>query len=118
MKIGLYNKITGQCGEDAAALLLKKKGYRILEQNYKNKIGEIDIIALDNDTIVFIEVKTRSDDFFGAPSEAVNQKKREKYYKVALEYLTKTSNTDSLCRFDVVEIENGKINHIDNAFSM
>ena len=113
-----YKKLLGRAGEVKAVEFLKKKGLKILEKNYKTHIGEIDIIAKDNDTIVFIEVKTRSDDFFGAPSEAVNQKKREKYYKVALEYLTKTSNTDSLCRFDVVEIENGKINHIDNAFSM
>ncbi len=113
-----YKKLLGRAGEVKAIEFLKKKGFKILEKNYKTHIGEIDVIALDNTTIVFIEVKTRSDDFFGAPSEAVNQKKQEKYYKVALEYLQKTKNVDSPCRFDVIEIENGKINHIDNAFSM
>ena len=113
-----YKKFLGRAGEVKAAEFLKKKGLKILEKNYKTHIGEIDIIAKDNHTIVFIEVKTRADDFFGAPSEAVNRKKQEKYYKVALEYLTKTSNNDSLCRFDVIEIENGQINHIVNAFSM
>ena len=108
----------GKKCEIIAQNYLKNKGYTILETNHRNKVGEIDIIAKENDTIVFIEVKTRVDDFYGAPSEAVTQKKCQKYFKVATEYLVKTNQTESICRFDVIEIENGKINHIINAFSM
>ena len=101
-----------------ASKFLKEKGYSILETNYKTHLGEIDIIALDKDCIVFIEVKTRTDEAFGAPSEAVTLKKQEKYYKVASEYLQRNKKLDSICRFDVIEIENGQINHIIDAFSM
>ncbi len=114
-----YKKLLGRVGEKKAGEYLKKKGYQILKTNYKTYCGEIDLIAKDKEgNIVFIEVKTRSGDEFGAPSEAVNAKKREKYYKVASEYLQREKKLDSPCRFDVVEIENGEINHIINAFSM
>ena len=113
-----YKKFLGRAGEIKAAEYLSKKGYKILKQNYKTALGEIDIIAEDNGVIVFIEVKTRSSDVFGQPSEAVNEKKQEKYYKTALCYLQRENKLDSVCRFDVVEIENGQINHIIDAFSM
>ena len=113
-----YKKFLGRAGEVKAAEFLKKQGYKILETNYKTHIGEIDIIARDGQTIVFVEVKTRSGDEYGAPSEAIGFKKREKYYKVATEYLVKNGKTDAVCRFDAVEIENGRINHIFDAFSI
>ena len=113
-----YKKFLGRAGEVKAVELLKKKGYKILEKNYKNFVGEIDVIAKDNDEIVFIEVKTRTNDEFGRPSEAVNLKKQEKYYKIATEYLRRNNLEGMPCRFDVVEIENGQINHILNAFGM
>ena len=113
-----YKKLLGRVGEKKAGEFLRKKGYTILKTNYKTYCGEIDLIAKDGEDIVFIEVKTRSGDDFGAPSEAVTQKKQEKYYKVASEYLQREKKLDSPCRFDVVEIENGEINHIINAFSM
>lgn len=113
-----YKKLFGRAGEIKAADFLKKKGYKILETNYKTHIGEIDIIAKDGEYTVFCEVKTRTDDEFGSPSEAVTAKKREKYRKVATEYLMRKSDLDVPCRFDVIEIENGKINHIIDAFSV
>lgn len=113
-----YKKFLGRAGEIKAAEFLKKNGFKILTTNYRTSFGEIDIVADDNGTLVFVEVKTRSSDDFGAPSEAVNAKKREKYYKVASFYLQKEKKLDSPCRFDVVEIENGRINHIINAFYM
>lgn len=113
-----YKKLFGKAGELKAADYLKQKGYKILETNFKTRIGEIDIIALDGEYIVFVEVKTRAGDEYGAPSEAVDRRKREKYGKVATEYLVKSKNTDVPCRFDVIEIENGKINHIVDAFSV
>lgn len=113
-----YKKFLGRAGEIKATEFLKKKGYKILKTNFKTHIGEIDVIARDKETVVFIEVKTRINDDFGVPSEAVNLKKQEKYYKVATEYLVKEKLTDKPCRFDVVEIQNGEINHIFNAFGM
>ncbi len=112
-----YKKFLGRKGEIAAAKFLTKEGYVILEKNYKTHVGEIDIIGEDNGVICFIEVKTRTSADYGAPSEAVTARKQEKYYKVASEYLLKRDKTDSACRFDVVEIEDGKINLIKDAFS-
>ncbi len=111
-----YKKLLGRVGEKKAAEHLEKKGYKIIEKNFKTHVGEIDLIATIDEEIVFVEVKTRSSDAFGAPSEAVDLKKQEKYYKVADEYLLKTKRKDASCRFDVIEIENGQINHIINAF--
>ena len=113
-----YKKFLGRVGEQKAVDFLKKKGYKILETNYKTHVGEIDVIAEHEGVIVFIEVKTRSGDEFGAPSEAVTKKKQEKYFKVATEYLMRKDKMDALCRFDVVEIENGQINLINDAFCM
>ena len=112
-----YKKFLGRKGEIEAGKFLVQKGYKILERNFKTHIGEVDIIALDEDTICFVEVKTRTSSDFGAPSEAVNEKKQQKYYLVAEQYLLKNKKTECPCRFDVVEIENGKINLIKDAFS-
>ena len=108
----------GRAGEQKATKYLKKLGYKILEKNYTTHLGEIDIIVKDGETIVFVEVKTRKDDLYGLPSQAVNYKKQEKYFAVATEYLVKNKLTDAVCRFDVVEICQEKINHIIDAFCM
>lgn len=113
-----YKKFLGRIGENKATNYLKKNGYKILEKNFKTHLGEIDIIAEDGDTLVFVEVKTRTDDSFGAPSEAVDKRKQAKYYKVAEEYIIRHKRTENICRFDVVEIENEQINIIKDAFSM
>ena len=113
-----YKKFLGRAGELKAVEYLKQKGYNILDTNYKTHVGEADIIAKTNETTVFIEVKTRSSSVYGTPAEAVNYKKREKYFLLASQYLQKKGLTDKPCRFDVVEIENGQINHIENAFCM
>ncbi len=111
-----YKKFLGRIGEKKAVEHLKKQGYNILEKNFKTHVGEIDIIASDGEIICFVEVKTRSGDGFGQPSEAVNRRKQEKYFKVAEGYLLSKGLTDRECRFDVVEIENEKINLIKDAF--
>lgn len=111
-----YKKLLGRIGEKTAVKHLKGKGFKILETNYKTRLGEIDLIAKDGEYTVFVEVKARSSDAFGVPSEAVDKRKREKYYKVASEYLLIHGLTDTPCRFDVIEIEDGKINHIIDAF--
>ena len=103
---GIYNKITGQCGEDVAAGLLKKKGCKIIERNYRNKIGEIDIIAKDKENLIFVEVKTRNSDKFGTPAEAVTYYKKQKIVNTAKVYLSKNP-TDLNIRFDIIEIYGG-----------
>lgn len=99
----------GEKGEGLAVKFLKKKGYRIVEQNYKTNIGEIDIIAFDGSVLVFIEVKTRESIGFGLPFESVNRRKRRKIINVALSYLKRFEDLPQ-CRFDVVSIyyENGR----------
>lgn len=90
----------------------------MLETNYKTHIGEADIIAKISDITVFVEVKTRSNSVFGTPAEAVGYKKQEKYFLLASQYLQKMGLFDAPCRFDIIEIENGEINHVENAFCM
>ncbi|SRR6266498_1856746 len=111
----------GKEGEDAAVVFLRKKGYRIIEKNYKTVFGEIDIIARDKDVIVFVEVKTRADRSFGHPFEAVHPKKREKIKRVALCFLKKIKS-EPPARFDVLSVsaEGGsmKIEHIVDAFEV
>ena len=94
----------------------KNHKYKILERNYSTKIGEIDIVAEKNNTIVFIEVKMRETCAFGRPSEAVNTFKQAKIRRVAEEYLIRNRLTDSQIRFDVLEVIGQDVNHIENAF--
>jgi len=76
-------QILGQTGETVAVRYLKKYGYKIIETNYRNSLGEIDIIASDKDVIVFVEVKTRRNNLFVHPKEAVTQKKQLTISRVA-----------------------------------
>jgi putative endonuclease len=93
----------GQKGEGLAANFLRRKGYKIIAQNYKTSIGEIDIIARDRETLVFIEVKTRESLQYGQPFEAVNRHKKRKIANVATLYLKRLAEIPP-CRFDVVSI--------------
>ncbi len=112
-------RLLGIKGEGLAVKFLKNKGYKIISRNFKTPIGEVDIIAQDGKILVFVEVKTRSDDSFGRPFEAVNHRKREKLKKVALYYM-KHHRNDMPLRFDVLSIEmdgeRSKIEHIIDAF--
>ena len=112
----ILKKKFGSIGEQIAVEYLEKNDYKILERNFYCKQGEIDIVAMDKDEIVFIEVKTRSSNDFGVPSEAVNYVKQKHMYRSAKYFLYKLDLLESLVRFDVVEvlIERGKfnINHI------
>ncbi len=96
--------LIGKKGEDTAEKYLKKQGYRILGKNYKSPSGEIDIIALDKGTLVFIEVKTRRSDEFGPPEISVTSTKRQKIIKSAFHFLSKKRIKDTPCRFDIVSI--------------
>lgn len=108
----------GSLGEKLATNYLKSKGAYILENNYKLKFGEIDIIVKLNEELVFVEVKARSNINFGYPSEAVNYKKKMKIKNVAKYYIVKNKLEKVPIRFDVIEVylENNEINHIENAF--
>lgn len=112
----MKNIINGQIGEELATELLKKKSYKILQRNYKNILGEIDIIAKDKDYLIFVEVKFRNTRMFGRASEAVDKRKQHKIRQVALLYLKQKRQLESNVRFDVVEVYDNEINHIENAF--
>lgn len=115
------NKTKGKLGEQAAAKYLEKQGYKILEKNYRySRYAEIDIIAKDKDTIVFAEVKTRSNTAFGHPFEAVNSAKITNIFKAGLYYLKNTKENYKKYRIDVISIigdlqnNNPKIEHLKN----
>lgn len=112
----MKNNIKGKKFENLAAHFLKNKGYKIICQNYKNKIGEIDIIASINNITVFVEVKFRLSAKFGRPIEAINFYKQQKIRRVATLYLQVNKLLDSAVRFDCVEVFNDEITHIENAF--
>lgn len=111
-----YNKVRGDIGENIAKEYLKSKGYRIIKANFKNAIGEIDIIAYDGEILVFVEVKYRKNSMFGLPREAVNLAKQNKIKLVATSYIKKYKLFDKACRFDVLEILDDEITLIKEAF--
>lgn len=112
----------GKSGEESAAAFLKNNGYKIIARNYKNKLGEIDIIARENDTICFIEVKTRGSDRFGLPQEAISGLKQRKISKVALSFLKDNNLLNQKARFDVISVmyahDSPKLDLIKNAFEL
>jgi putative endonuclease len=98
-------RLLGDAGEDLAAAVLKKQGYKILERNYLTPLGEIDLIARQGKTLVFIEVKTRRGQGFGAPQEAVSPAKQARLRRLADYYLKQQRlGEDVPVRFDVVGI--------------
>lgn len=108
--------ILGLKGEFLARKYLKKNRYKIIKANYKNRIGEIDIIAEYKKQIVFVEVKTRTSTKYGRASEAVNSHKQHKIRNVATSFLMKKHWMERQVRFDVIEVYGKEINHIQNAF--
>ena len=109
----------GNYGEDIACSYIEQKGLKIIERNYRCEFGEIDIIAYDNEYIVFIEVKYRKSLKFGYPSEAVNKKKQTNIKNSAIDYVSKKEIKNIDFRFDVLEvlhIDNIKVRQIKNAF--
>lgn len=95
----------GQLGEKLACDFLKKKGYQIVDQNYRTRGGEIDIVAKDGDTLVFVEVKTRTSAAFGYPEEAIDERKQHKLAMTAEYYLAAHHLYDKDYRIDAVGIE-------------
>lgn len=99
------NQELGRLGEDMACHYLQNNGFVILSRNWKCNYGEADIIVEEDDTLVFIEVKTRSLGFPGLPEYAVTRQKREKYEKIATCYLSKNPRPSGRVRFDVIAIQ-------------
>ncbi len=120
--MGSTRSEVGRKGEQLAFRYLKRRGYRIVELNYRCPLGEVDIVAREGDTIVFVEVKTRRDASYGRPREAIGFKKRSQLSKVA-QYFLKVRRAEHLsARFDVMEIEidedGPRIELLKNAFEL
>ena len=109
-----YKKLFGLSGENKTARFLKKAGYKLIKRNYTTPFGEADIVAEKDNTVVFVEVKTRSSSLFGEPKDAVDRRKREKYYKIAGYYISTVG--ERKISFAVAEVTDGKVNLIENAF--
>jgi putative endonuclease len=115
-------KSLGERGEDAAARFLKRLRYHVLGRQVQTKSGEIDIVAVDRRTVVFVEVKTRHSTDAGHPTEAVDDNKQARLTRAALSYLKANGLLEYACRFDVVaviwsdETSQPAIEHYRNAF--
>ena len=112
----------GQKAEAMAARFLKKQGYKIIARNHRTRSGEIDIIARDGDTLVFVEVKARASNRYGTAKAAVTVHKQRQISKVALGYLKTTAQSHVKARFDVVTVTRTRGTHaidlIRNAFGL
>lgn len=111
----------GRAGEEAAARWLEGRGMRILARCFRVRGGEIDLVARDGSTLVFVEVKSRSGLSFGRPSEAVDRRKRARLVRAAALYLLAHGGEERPCRFDVVEVLAGpsgrlSVRHLRDAF--
>lgn len=101
----MTNKIIGKYGEDIAKNFLIKKGFKIIEMNYRySRVAEIDIIASKKDILHFVEVKTRTQEFFGTPLEAITPNKLKQIYSCAIEYLSKNKNKYKKYQLDAIGI--------------
>jgi putative endonuclease len=114
---------TGAFGEKQARKFLKKKGLKFLTANFKSDRGEIDLVFRDGDCLVFVEVKTRSNEDWARPAAAVNAEKRQYLSKAGLDYLRLLRNPEIKFRFDIVEVlVDGKnvreIRHLPNSFNL
>ena len=95
----------GKTGESLAVEELERRGYAIVARRYRTKYGEIDIVAEDGETLVFVEVKARASAEFGTAAEAVTRRKQRRLVRMARDYVTKARDANRPCRFDVVAID-------------
>ena len=111
-----YKKILGNKGEKLVVKYLKKQGCKILATNYRTPFGEADIIIQEGEEVAFVEVKTRTSDKYGQPSEAVGKDKQYRYRRIAECYWLQTGKEPN-ARYDVAEVwADGRIEYIKNAF--
>lgn len=118
-----HNRTLGAQGEEIAVAYLKKQRYAILDRNFRFPGGEVDIVARDGKTLVFVEVKARRTEAFGSPQQAVTASKQRQISKAALAWLSARKLHDSPARFDVVAIiipdhAPPSVEHIKNAFEL
>jgi putative endonuclease len=115
-------KTIGARGEEIAAGFLEKQNFRIIQRNFRCRCGEVDIIARDGGTLVFVEVKTRRNASYGLPQLAVTPFKQRQISKAALTYLSKNGLMKEDARFDVISVllldSSPVIDHIRNAFDL
>jgi len=99
-----YRQTLGKLGEDLACAELERRGYALLARRYRTRAGEIDIVARDGETLVFVEVKARADEACGHPAEAVTPQKQRRLARMALDFLARLPSAPGPCRFDVVAV--------------
>ncbi len=121
LRTALAPKPLGRRGEEAAARFLKKLGYTIVARGHRDHIGELDLVAVDGRTVVFIEVKTRTTHDAGHPADAVDDAKQQRITRLALAYMKRHDLLECAARFDVIAItwpDRGRptIEHFQNAF--
>ncbi|MFN3698757.1 MAG: YraN family protein [Dictyoglomus sp.] len=118
----MNNKDVAKIGEDFTELFLKKRGFKIIEKNFRTSFGEIDIIAQKNGLLIFVEVKTRKSISYGMPIEAINEKKQNRIKKIAENFIRDKRIKFNEIRFDVMSVilsaqgEISKWEYIPNAF--
>jgi putative endonuclease len=108
------NKEKGAAAEEAAAEYLSARGCRVLTRNYRTALGEIDLIAEQEDLLIFVEVRSRREISRGLPQETVNRAKQQKIRRVATQYLKHHQAMERFCRFDVVGILLGRQNQVES----
>jgi putative endonuclease len=108
----------GNSGEDLAAAELERRGYAVLERRYRTRHGEIDIVARDGATLVFVEVKVKATAEYGCAAEAVTRHKQRRVASMAADYLARKELAEVACRFDVVAIDGEVLTLIRDAFSV
>jgi len=117
-----YRQTLGKAGEDLACRELRRRGCAILARRFRTRLGEIDIVARDGETIVFVEVKARAGNAWGGPAEAVTPAKQRRLVRMAVDYLARARDHERPCRFDVVAITMGgerpRVTWYPNAFTV
>jgi putative endonuclease len=99
-----YQKTFGNMGENLAAVFLRDKGYQLLDRNYHTRFGELDLVMLENEMVVFVEVKTRTSKKFGSPEDSINSSKMEHLQNAGLLWLQEHPKSPDDWRIDVVSI--------------
>ncbi len=119
---GFNRRQVGQEGEDLAERFLRARGYTILARNYRCRVGEIDVVALNGDTVVFIEVRTLRGCVYGNPLESVDRRKQRQVAKAAAQYLAYHRLSDRAARFDVIGVQGtgaaARVSHVVGAFEL
>ena len=119
-----YKKLIGEFGESLARDYLISKGYRILNMNYRNRFGEIDIVCMNKDLLIFCEIKSRYSNSFGFPIESVTYYKQKQIIKLTQIYLLYKKYYNYNVRYDIIEVifnntnASFKVNHIKDAFRL